>query len=122
LAHWARLAVVLDILTNSWPPVVAPNVFCSLLWAKMSQHFVCLQDNDLSQSSFILDDQWYAQHRSACSILSIHEAVYDFEVLMVVDILKDLITQWISRVATLDILEDGAVTLHSRAEVWEVFQ
>jgi len=122
LAHWACLAVVLDVLTDSWPPVVAPNVFRGLLWAKMSQHFVRLQDNDLSQSSFILDDRWYAQHGSACSISSIHEAVYDFEVLMVVDILKDLITQRISQVATLDILEDGAVTLHSRAEVWEVSQ
>jgi hypothetical protein len=56
LADGARLAVLLDILPDAWPPIVALDVVHGFLQAKVPQHLMCLGYYNLCQSSLFLYD------------------------------------------------------------------
>jgi len=71
LTNRARLAVLLDILSDAWPPVVMLHIVCCLLWPIMPQHFVCLGYHNFSELSFVMDDGWYAKHRGICTIAGV---------------------------------------------------
>jgi hypothetical protein len=56
LADRACLAILLDILSNTQPPIMALNIVCGFLQTKMSQHLVCLGYHDLCKSSLVRYD------------------------------------------------------------------
>jgi hypothetical protein len=56
LTDRARLAVLLDILANAGPPIVAAYVVCRFLRPKVPQHFVCLGDDYFRQSTLAQND------------------------------------------------------------------
>jgi hypothetical protein len=48
LTNRAHFAILLDVLSDARPPVMAPYVICCFLQAKMPKHFMCLCDNYFS--------------------------------------------------------------------------
>jgi len=71
LTNRACLAVLLDVLSDAWPPVVTLHIVRCLLQPIMPQHFVCLGYHDFSDLSFVMDDGQYTKHRGICAIAGI---------------------------------------------------
>jgi hypothetical protein len=71
LADWTRLAVLLNVLPNAGPPVVAADIVHGFLWSKVSKYLVHLSDDHFSKLSFVQDDRQYAQHRCTCTVVGI---------------------------------------------------
>jgi hypothetical protein len=94
---------------------MASDVFRGLLWAKMSQYFMCLRDDDLGQSSLFLNDRWDAQYGFFCVVASIQETVHDLKFLVMPDILQYLGKEGIFGVSLLDLIQYRAVTFHPGA-------
>src|SRR5260221_3096024 len=58
LTDRARLAVLLDVLANAGPPIMAADVVRRFLRSKVSQHFMCFGYDYFSQSTLTLNDYW----------------------------------------------------------------
>jgi hypothetical protein len=78
---------------------------------------MCLGDNDLGQASLLLYDGGYAEHRVIRAIASVQKAINDLKAFMVPNVLEHLGAQWVRHISLPDVLQDGAITFHSRAEV-----
>ena len=107
MTNGAHLAVLLDVLSDAWPPVVMPHIVCCLLRPNMPQHFVCLGYHDFSDLSFVMDDGRYAKHRGVCAIAGVKEVTEDLEVFVVPDIVEDLGEKRVFLVPMLDALQYG---------------
>ncbi len=75
LASWASLTELLNILANSWPPVISSDVLHCLLGAKVAQYCMCKVDYDLCHLSFPMDEGWYAQHVCSRSIAGVNVVI-----------------------------------------------
>ena len=104
LTNGACLAVLLDILSDMWPPIVAPHIVCCFLQPKMPQHFMCLGYYDFSDLSFVMDDRWDTKHRCFCVIMGVQEVTYNLKVLVVPNVVEGLGEKWVIVVPTLDAL------------------
>ena len=75
LASWASLTELLDVLANSWPPVILSDVLHRLLGAKVAQYHMREVNYDLCHPLFPMDDGWYAQHICSCSIAGVNVVI-----------------------------------------------
>ena len=120
LTNRAHLAVLLDVLSDAWPPIVAPHIVRCFLWPKMPQHFVCLGYYHFSDLSFVMNGRWDTKHRHFHAITGVQEVTYDLEVLVVPEVVKDFGEKWVILIPILDTLYYRQIPFYSGAKVWEM--